>query len=161
MGDLITEDTVRAGALQDVGQARFEGDGGTIWQHTTIPRLSAIDRPPGPDEARRPGASPIREWMVDGRLAGSLDDAIARLNVPLTLSEDEELVLTQISEDWTELKAFRGTFSGAMTAQVSPILARLHRKGLIENDLRPVEGRSVSWIRRTPTIQPSASATPR
>lgn len=133
MGDLVTKDTVSAGTLQDVGQATFAGIGGTIWQHTTIPRLSAIDRPLEPDEALKRGASHVREWMVDGRPAGSLEDAIARLNVALALSEEEELVLAQVPVDWVDLHAFRGAFSGPIAQQVSPILVRLHRKGLIEN----------------------------
>lgn len=46
MADPISIETVRAGQLRDAGHLNYgKLGGGTIWQHTTIRRLKAIDRP--------------------------------------------------------------------------------------------------------------------
>ena len=98
MADPITIETVVAGRLRDAGHLNYgKRGGGTIWQHTTIPRLSAIDRPTlNEEETRRLGVSRLREWSVDGGKAGSLEDAIAALNVPPVFTDEEREVLARV-----------------------------------------------------------------
>lgn len=57
--DPITRDTIIAGRLRDVRHANYGKLGVvTSWQHTTVPRLSAVDRPLNRAEAKKVGASP-------------------------------------------------------------------------------------------------------
>jgi hypothetical protein len=153
MAEPITLDTVRAGKLRDAGHLNYgKRGGGTIWQHTTIPRLSAIDRPTlNDEETKRLGVSRLREWSVDGGRAGSLEDAIAALNLPAVLTDEEAEVLARIPAEWVELHDFRTRLGEELGRQIGTTILMLRQKGFVENELRPAEPRSKPWIRRTPS----------
>ncbi|UMY19084.1 hypothetical protein MMB17_07240 [Methylobacterium organophilum] len=127
----ITRDTVMAGGLRDAGHLNYgRRGGGTIWQHTTIPRLSAIDRPTLDDEeTKRLGVSRLREWSVDGGRAGSLDDAIAALNVPPVFTPEEAEVLAFVPMEWTKLVPFRDALGAGLGREVTTTLLMLRHKG--------------------------------
>lgn len=73
MADPITLDSVLSGRLREAGHLNYGArGGGTIWQHTTIRRLKAIDRPALTDEEQREHRGGLRQWSVDGGHAGSL-----------------------------------------------------------------------------------------
>ena len=149
----ITRDTVMAGRLRDAGHLNYgRRGGGTIWQHTTIPRLSAIDRPTlNDEETKRLGVSRLREWSVDGGRAGSLEDAIAALNVPAVLTEDEAEILAFVPEEWTKLVPFRRDLGEKLGREdVGTTILMLRQKGFIQNELRPGPERHEPWIRRAP-----------
>lgn len=149
----ITRDTVMAGRLRDAGHLNYgRRGGGTIWQHTTIPRLSAIDRPTlNDEETKRLGASRLREWSVDGGRAGSLEDAIAALNLPAVLTDEEAEVLAFVPEEWAKLVPFRRDLGEMLRREdVGTTLLMLRQKGFIQNELRPGPERREPWIRRAP-----------
>ena len=153
MAETITLDTIMAGHLRDAGHLNYgKRGGGTIWQHTTIPRLQAIDRPTlNDEETKRLGVSRLREWSVDGGRAGSLEDAIAALNVPAVLTPEQAEVLGFVPEDWVQLVPFRHEVSERLGRKVGIEIMLLLQKGAIENELRPgPERRGEPWIRRAP-----------
>ncbi|MCJ2112937.1 hypothetical protein MKK64_17285 [Methylobacterium sp. E-025] len=152
MAEPITLDTVYAGNLRDDGHLNYgKRGGGTIWQHTTIPRLSVIDRPTlNDEETRRVGAGRLREWVVDGGRAGSLEGATAALNVPPVLTDEEAEVLRHVPAEWVELHGFRTALAEQLGREVGITVMQLRHKGAIENELRPGEPRARPWIRRTP-----------
>ncbi|MGV7034900.1 hypothetical protein [Methylobacterium symbioticum] len=149
----ITRETIMAGGLRDAGHLNYgKRGGGTIWQHTTIPRLQAIDRPTLSDEeTKRLGVSRLREWSVDGGRAGSLEDAIAALNVPAVLAEEEAEILAFVPEEWTKLVPFRHDLGEKLGREdVATTILTLRHKGFIQNELRPAAPRAEPWIRRAP-----------
>ncbi|GJE77771.1 hypothetical protein [Methylorubrum suomiense] len=148
----ITRDTVMAGGLRDAGHLNYgKRGGGTIWQHTTIPRLSAIDRPTLSDEeTKRLGVSRLREWSVDGGKAGSLDEAIVALNVPPVLTGEEAEILERIPAEWIELHDFRTRVGAELGRQIGLTIMTLRQKGAVENEMRPGPDRRQPWIRRAP-----------
>jgi hypothetical protein len=149
MADLITLDTVLAGRLREAGHLNYgTRGGGTIWQHTTIRRLKAIDRPALTDEERRERRGGLRQWSVDGGHAGSLEDAIAALNVPAVLTVGEAEVLAHVPADWVRLHDFRTALSGTLGRQVGIDLMLCGDKGFTETDMRTGETRREPWIRR-------------
>ena len=152
MADPITIETVVAGRLRDAGHLNYgKRGGGTIWQHTTIPRLSAIDRPTlNDEETRRLGVSRLREWSVDGGKAGSLEDAIAALNVPPVFTDEEREVLERVPAEWVKLHEFRTGLAEELGRQVGLTIMTLRQKGAVENELRPGPDRRQPWIRRAP-----------
>ncbi|MFG7486340.1 hypothetical protein [Methylorubrum rhodesianum] len=152
MADPITIETVIAGRLRDAGHLNYgRRGGGTIWQHTTIPRLSAIDRPTLSDEeTKRLGVSRLREWSVDGGKSGSLEDAIAALNVPPVFTDEEREVLERVPAEWVELHEFRTGLAEELGRQVGLTIMTLRQKGAVENELRPGPDRRQPWIRRAP-----------
>lgn len=156
MPDPITLDTVAAGRLRDAGHLNYgKRGGGTIWQHTTIPRLSAIDRPTlSTEETKRLGVSRLREWCVDGVAVGTLETAIAALAVPPVFTEEEAAALAHVPADWVELHGFRTALreklGGEAGETVATTLLMLRQKGAIQNEMRPGEHRPRPWIRRTP-----------
>lgn len=154
MPDPITLDTVAAGRLRDAGHLNYgKRGGGTIWQHTTIARLSAIDRPTlSAEETKRLGASRLREWCVDGVAVGSLETAIAALAVPPVFTEEETAILARVPADWVELHDFREALGAEWGAPVGAALIILRQKGAIQNERRPGEPRPRPWIRRTPEV---------
>lgn len=143
-------ETVQAGQLRNAGHLNYgKLGGGTIWQHTTIRRLKAIDRPALTDEERRAiGGRGLREWSVDGGKAGSLDDAIAALDVPAVLTEDEAEVLSHVPADWVRLHDFRAALATTLGRQVGIDLMLCGDKGLIETEMRPGKERREPWIRK-------------
>ena len=154
MGEpVITIETVRAGRLRDAGHLNYgKRGGGTIWQHTTISRLSAIDRPTlNDEETKRLGVSRLREWSVDGGRAGSLEDAIAALNVPPVLTDEEREVLDFVPQEWTQLVPFRRALGAGLGRDIGITILTLRQKGFVENELRPGPERHQPWIRRAPT----------
>ena len=153
----ITHETVIAGRLRDAGHLNYgKRGGGTIWQHTTIPRLSAIDRPTlSEEETKRLGVSRLREWSVDGGKAGSLEDAIAALNVPPVLTDEEREVLERVPAEWVELHGFRTGLGDELGRQVGLTIMTLRQKGAVENEMRPGPDRRQPWIRRAPDAAPS------
>lgn len=156
----ITLDDIAAGSLRDAGHLNYgKRGGGTIWQHTTIPRLSAIDRPTlNDDETKRLGVTRLREWSVDGGHAGSLDDAIAALNVPPVLTDEEHEVLGHVPSEWVELHAFRTDLAEKLGRQIGITIITLRQKGAIENEMRPAGSWSRPWIRRAPAALDVAGA---
>lgn len=152
MAEPITLETIRAGQLRDAGHLNYgKRGGGTIWQHTTIPRLSAIDRPTlNDEETKRLGCSRLREWSVDGGRAGSLEDAIAALNVPPVLTDEEAEVLDRIPAEWVELHDFRTRLGEELGRQIGTTILTLRQKGFIENERRRSEPRPEPFIRRAP-----------
>lgn len=155
----ITLETVMAGRLRDAGHLNYgKRGGGTIWQHTTIPRLSAIDRPTlNDEETKRLSVSRLREWSVDGGKAGSLEDAIAALNVPPVLADEEAEVLALVPEEWTKLVPFRRDLGERLGRQIGVTILMLRQKGFVQNELRPAEPRSEPWIRREPLLPANES----
>lgn len=153
----ITHATVVAGRLRDAGHLNYgKRGGGTIWQHTTIPRLSAIDRPTLSDEeTKRLGVSRLREWSVDGGKAGSLEDAIAALNMPPVFTDEEREVLERVPAEWVELHEFRTGLGEELGRQVGLTIMTLRQKGAIENEMRPGPDRRQPWIRRASDAAPS------
>ena len=155
MAETITHDTVMAGRLRENGHANYgKRGGGTIWQHTTIPRLSAVDRPTlNDEETKRLGVSRLREWSVDGGRAGSLEDAIAALNVPAVLTPEEAEILAFVPEEWVQLVPFRHDIGERLGRKIGIEIMRLRQKGAIENELRPgSERRGEPWIRKAPGV---------
>ncbi|OAH30799.1 hypothetical protein AX289_15450 [Methylorubrum populi] len=152
----ITHETVIAGRLRDAGHLNYgKRGGGTIWQHTTIPRLSAIDRPTLSDEeTKRLGVSRLRDWSVDGGKAGSLEDAIAALNVPPVFTDEERAVLARVPTEWVELHEFRTGLAEELGRQVGLTIMTLRQKGAVENELRPGPDRRQPWIRRASVAAP-------
>ncbi|MDH2313388.1 hypothetical protein [Methylobacterium brachiatum] len=149
MGEPITMETVRAGGLREAGHLNYgKHGGGTIWQHTTIRRLKAIDRPALTDEERRKHRGGLREWSVDGARATSLEDAIAALNVPTVLTEEEAEVLAHVPSDWVRLHDFRTALAETLSRQVAIDLMSCGDKGFTETDMRPGKERREPWIRR-------------
>lgn len=150
MADPITMETVRAGGLREAGHLNYgKRGGGTIWQHTTIRRLKAIDRPGLTGEERRAvGGRGLREWSVDGGKAGSLEDAIAALNVPAVLTEGEAEVLAHVPADWVRLHDFRTALATTLGRQIAIDLMLCGDKGFTETDMRPGKERREPWIRR-------------
>lgn len=145
----ITHDTVMAGRLRDAGHANYGKLGGaTIWQHTTIPRLSAVDKPLDRAEAKKVGASRIRVWSVDGAACASLEEAIEQLNVPPVITAEEAEVLGRIPDEWIQLLPFREQVGDELGRQVGITILTLRQKGIVENELRPAEPRREPWIRR-------------
>ncbi|MBN6819561.1 hypothetical protein JRF84_08155 [Methylobacterium organophilum] len=150
MGEHVTMEVVRLGKLRESGHLNYgKKGGGTIWQHTTIRRLKAIDRPALTDEEQREfGGRGVRVWSVDGGPAGSLDDAIAALNVPAVLTPDEQEVLHHVPADWVRLHDFRLALAKTLGRQVSIDLMMVGDKGFTETDMRPGSQRREPWIRR-------------
>ncbi|CAO4133389.1 hypothetical protein [Methylorubrum extorquens] len=149
----VTMEAVMTGSLRSAGHLNYgkRGDG-TMWQHTTIPGLSAIDRPTlNDEEAKCIGISRLREWSVDGGHAGSLEDAIAALNVLPVLAEEEAEVLALVPEEWTKLVPFQRDLGAKLGRQVGITILCLLQKGFVQNDLRPAEPRSEPWLRRAAT----------
>jgi len=149
MGEPITLETVRAGALREAGHLNYgKRGGGTIWQHTTIRRLKAIDRPALTDKERIEHRGGLREWSVDGARATCLEDAIAALNVPAVLSEEEAEVLAHVPSDWVRLHDFRTALAETLSRQVGIDLMLCGDKGFTETEMRPGKERREPWIRR-------------
>jgi hypothetical protein len=149
VADPITIETVRAGGLREAGHLNYgKRGGGTIWQHMTIRRLKAIDRPALTDEERREHRGGLREWSVDGARATSLEAAIAALNVPAVLTEGEAEVLAQVPSDWVRLHDFRTALAETLSRQVGIDLMLCGDKGFTETDMRPGQERREPWIRR-------------
>lgn len=164
MAETITLDTVMAGRLRENGHANYgKRGGGTIWQHTTIPRLSAIDRPTlSAEETDRVGATRVREWSVDGGRAGSLEGAITALNVPPVLSLGEFVVLSRMPAEFDWLRAVQARIAGIAEENaptcindhprycaVFAAIHGLHSKGFVTLDKRPIEGRDLFGKPRT------------
>ena len=150
MAEPITMETVLAGRLREAGHLNYgKRGGGTIWQHTTIRRLKAIDRPALTDGERLTvGGRGLREWCVDGGKGGSLEDAIAALNVPAVLTEGEAEVLVHVPADWVRLHDFRTELRQTLGRQVAINLMLCGDKGFVETDMRQGEARREPWIRR-------------
>lgn len=147
MAGPITLDTVTAGRLRDAGHADAQDWFGVLYQHTTIPRLSAMDKLP-----RRGRRLPSeRIWYVDGLPCASLDEAVAWLNVPAVFKDEEREVLARIPAEWTALHEFRVRLGDELGRPVGATILMLRQKGAVENELRPGEDRrSVAWVRRVP-----------
>lgn len=144
--DPITRDTVMAGRLKDAGHADGRDWYATLWQHTTIARLSAIDRHP----RRGRGGKSARIWEVDGVACESLEQAIERLNVPPVFTDGEREMLALIPEEWVELRGLRIQAAEELGRVAGADIIMLRHKGAVENELRRENGRLVPWVRRTP-----------
>ena len=156
--NVITIEDVRAGALRENGHAKY-GDGGYgyLLQHTTIPRLSAIDRFYRGKAAKEAGTASARLWCVDGVEAPSLEEAIARLNVPPVFTDQEREVLSHVPAEWTVLHPFQTFLAGQLGRPVGTTILMLRQKGAIENELRPGPERTLPFIRlRVPASAPAA-----
>lgn len=155
----ITIEHVRAGALRENGHANYGTGGyGYLLQHTTIPRLSAIDRFYKGKAATEAGTSSARIWCVDGVESPSLEVAIERLNVPAVFTEQEREVLSHIPAEWTVLHPFQTFLAGQLGRPVGTTILMLRQKGAIENELRPGPERSLPFIRlRAPALAPAPS----
>lgn len=164
MAETITRDIVMAGRLRDAGHLNYgKRGGGTIWQHTTIPRLQAIDRPTlSAEETKRVGATRLREWSVDGGKGSSIEDAIAALNVPPVLTLGEFAVLSRMPAEFDWLRAVQARIAGIAQedaptcvndhpryCSVHRAIDGLHRKGFVTLDKRPIEGRNLFGGPRT------------
>lgn len=147
----IRPETLVAGPFENAGHTDFGGIHVTIMRHTKLPRLIALDRPI--DKSSRDGndASVVREWLVDGQPAADLNEAAKRLNAPPTLTDEEGFVLASIPNDWTELSEILKAFTESNRSELSPVLAKLNLKGLIQNKMKTTLDRSVPSIRRTPS----------
>ena len=145
----ITLADVHAGKLRENGRMNY-GPNGSGWpmQHTTIPRLSCIDRIYKGPALKKAGVSSERLWCVDGVQVASLEAAIAQLNTPPVFTDEESTVLERVPAEWIELHAFRTGLGEEMGRPVGSTLIMLRQKGAIENELRPGERHSVPWIRR-------------
>lgn len=147
----ITLADVHAGKLRENGHMNYGPDGsGWPMQHTTIPRLSCIDRIYKGPALKKAGVSSERLWCVDGAQVASLEAAIAALNVPPVFTDEERAVLDRVPAEWVELHGFRTRLGEEMGQPVGVTLIGLRQKGAVENELRPGERHSVAWIRRAP-----------
>lgn len=145
----ITRDTVMAGRLRDAGHANYGKLGGaTIWQHTTIPRLSAVDQPLDRTEAKKVGACRIRGWLVDGAACASLEEAIEQLNVPPVVAAEGAEVLVRRPDACFQPPLFREQARDELGRQAGITILMLRQKGDIENELRSPEPSCEPWIRR-------------
>ena len=147
----ITLDTIRAGALRENGHANFgAGGSGYLLQHTTIPRLSAMDRYYRGKAAKEAGTSAARLWYVDGAEVASLDEAVERLAVPPVLTDAERTVLAKVPADWTELHAFLDAIAPEIAPPSSAyeVMFGLRHKGAVEVERREAVKRS--FVRRAP-----------
>ncbi|WP_342163016.1 hypothetical protein [Methylobacterium sp. SD21] len=167
MAEPINLAAIMAGRLRDAGHLNYgKRGGGTIWQHTTIPRLQAIDRPTlSVEETDRVGATRMREWSVDGGKGGSIEDAIVALNVPPVLSLGEFVVLAKVPAEFDWLRAVQARIAGIAEEDaptcvndhprycaVTEALMRLRHVGLVRLEQRPVEKRGEFGPRTMPMI---------
>ena len=148
----ITVETVMAGRLRDCGHADATDWFATLYQHTTIPRLQAMDKHP----RRRGSVKSERIWQVDGVSCASLNEAIDRLAVPPVITAAEQEILGCMPTEWTELHNFRTALGERLGRKVGIEILMLRQKGLVENELRRGEQRSVPWVRRSPAAITSA-----
>ncbi|MCJ2128461.1 hypothetical protein [Methylobacterium sp. E-045] len=145
----ITLDDVLAGQFIENGHINYGPDGsGWPMQHTTIPRLSCIDRIYKGPALKKAGVSFERLWCVDGAQVANLEAAIVALNVPPVFTHEERAVLEHAPADWVELIGFRERVATETGLRVGAALTGLREKGAIENELRTGEGRAVPCIRR-------------
>ncbi|BAQ44351.1 hypothetical protein [Methylobacterium aquaticum] len=132
----ITRDTVMAGKLRETGgHLNYGRDGsGYMLCHTTIRRLQAIDRHYKGEAAKKAGKTAERLWLVDGVQVADLDAAVAALNVPVVLTDEETAALAHIPGDFTERKHVMAAIekAGPPGLQIISILIALKNKGLIE-----------------------------
>lgn len=150
MAEPITIKTIRAGNLRECGHLNYgKNGGGTIWQHTTIRRLKAIDRPAlTPEERQNVGGRGLREWSVDGGPAGSLEKAVAALNVPAVLTDVEREVFEHVPAEWVRLHDFRTGLAKTLGRQVGIDLMLVGDKGFLDHEMRPGDQRREPWIRK-------------
>ena len=98
MPDLITMDDVRASHTKE----RMHGHGTDfffyIHQCNEFPRLSRFDR------YDRKTRSVTSTWRVDGQDVANLEAAIAALNVPPVLTDDEAEALKLIPDDFADIR---------------------------------------------------------
>lgn len=165
----ITLDDVHAGKLRESGHLNYGRDGsGYLMRHTTIRRLQAIDRHYKGKAAEKAGTRAERLWLVDGVQVADLDAAVAALNVPVVVTDEEAAALAHIPGVFTERKHVMAAIekAGARERPVLTILLGLGDKGLIEwgriegaDDRRPIR-----TVRRVPdegeTAPPRAPAAP-
>lgn len=151
MSNEITPEALAAGPFQNDGHTDFGGLRVSIMRHTTIRRLIALDRPLDLGNRETAENTVRREWLVDGQPVSDLVEAARRVTIPPQLTEEEILILEKIPEDWVELTDLKKIITKSLRPKVSPILVKLHLKGLIENQLNIILQRSVPSVRRTPS----------
>lgn len=144
---VITMDSVLSGRLRENGHGDAKDWFATFWQHTAIPRLSAMDKHP----RRGRGGASVRIWKVDGDECASLEEAVERLNVPAALCEDERAFLDMVPAEWTGLHDWLRPMKGQEFKPHSSAYGMVHmlrHKGFVETERRG-EGR-IPCIRRVP-----------
>ncbi|CAB4953358.1 unannotated protein [freshwater metagenome] len=148
---VVTLETVMAGRLRENGHGDAKDWFSVLYQHTTIPRLQAMDKFP-----RRGRTVPSeRVWSVDGLPCASLDEAVERLNIPAVLTDEEREVLDRVPVEWTLLVPFRKAIGEELGRQIGTTILMLRQKGAIENELRPGPERRQPWLRRAPSLPAS------
>jgi hypothetical protein len=162
-----TKEDVFAGGLRESGHLNYGPNGfGYTYRHTTIPRLSCIDRYYKGDALMKSGKSTARIWQVDGVEVADLEAALERLASPPVLSLGEFLVLQKVSFEPDWLRAVQSRISG-IAEEDAPVclndhpryhgvfyaITRLRDLGLIRLEPRPVERKGDFGPRTMPTIR--------
>lgn len=99
---MITLDEVMSGSLRERahhngGEAFF----GYTMQHIQYPRLTRFDRY---DKKTKQVSS---TWAVDGSDVASIEEGVARLNVPPTFTEAELGELSKVTDEFIDLRKTR------------------------------------------------------
>lgn len=167
----------------DIGVAPFRGDvhynmgdkgHGYGFRCERYPRLRFTERHYKPSR-KHPDGLNTTTWYVDGAEVASLDAAIAALNQPTVLTDDEKAMLALIPDDWQSLRQVEGDLAGVdhPTGAIMPdtphsrvlaIMDRLRNKGVIELGRKPERDDGEPWhkgvpehMRWSPTVRKTPS----
>lgn len=138
------------------------------------PRLRFIDRHHKPSR-KHPDGLNTRTWCVDGIELESLTAALAALNQPVVLTDDEKAMLALIPDDWQSLRQVEDDIAGVDQpkgaimpdtphSRVLALMYQLRNKGVVEIGRKPERGDGEPWsdavpehMRWSPTVRKTPS----
>lgn len=150
----------------NMGRAGY-GYGYRCVQH---PRLSLIHRSFRPSK-EEPDGKNTETLYVDGDEVADLDAAVARINIPPVLTEDETRILAMIPDEFVSLRTLKDELAGVDCpwgaimpntphARVMDWLSSLAEKGMIEYGKNPNRDDGQPWsdivpehARYSPTVR--------